>query len=173
MHFHVVAHRLDDSGLQSVFVSSAGMSSDAVDVAADVFFGGIGPAEHHFDFGIPVIASDGEDLFVRRLAAGIGCDLFNVGQNSFGMMQFVSFPFLLIAEHDGQSAVDIGDIFKVLADGVGIELCAAEDFVIRAEKDGRAAAAKRAHFFDGPLGDSATKPLLPLKSVAMHDSDHF
>ena len=68
MDIHVVAYGLDDAGLEAVFVSTSGMRSNAIDVAANRFLSGIAPTQHNLNLRLTIIPANRKDLFVGWLA---------------------------------------------------------------------------------------------------------
>jgi hypothetical protein len=84
---------------------------------------------------------------VGWLAAGIHCDLFDVGENTVRVVQFVLFSLLLVEEDNRQSTMNEGDIFQVLPDGFRIELRSTEDFDVGPEENERSPASEWAQLF--------------------------
>ena len=173
MHFHVVADGLDHSRLEAVLMSSASMSTNSVDIAADILLRGISPAQDDFDLGILVVLCDSKELLVSGLLARIFRDFLDVSNNSIGMMQFVSFLLLFIVEDNRQTAVNERDVFKMLPNGFPIEEGAAKNLFVRTKENHRAATTKRFHLFNRPLRLASMKCLHPFEAIAVNCRNHF
>ena len=173
MHVHVIADGFGDATAQTAFVRAAGVCADPVDVAADPLIGRLGPLQGDLDERHALFLFRIEDRLVNRLAVVVGDQLFEVGLDALGVMKDVRFALVLVAKLDLQPAVDVRDVFQVLADDLGAEMDVAKDLRVGAEVDLRAMPAERADLLHRRGGTAAFVTLHPLVSVAMHDGDEF
>ena len=131
-----IAHRLADSGAQAVLVRAARGGGDAVDVAADVLVGGLGPLQDAVE-PEAVLPGHREGRFVHGLRATLGDDLSQVLDEPFLVRVEGLLARALVLEGDLQSLVQEARDLESLADDRRVELDLREDRRVGMEVDRR------------------------------------
>ncbi len=119
-----------------VFVGAAAVGANAVDVAADLLIGARSSGAR-LPRGIFFVFFRRENLLVDRFFLAFCGQFVEISRDAIGMMQFVFFLLGFIVEGDLQTAVDVGNVFQMLPDGVGVEMHAGKDFFIGAKENNR------------------------------------
>ena len=163
----VVAHRLAETGAEAVLVRATRPGRNAVDEAAEVLVGGLGPLQRQLEAGIG-LALDHERRLVHRAGAPLADDLLEELRQPLVVLEHLFVLVRLVLEGDLHALVDVADDLEPLADQRGVELHLREDGRVGMEVDGGAAAAGRAHLLERALHDAALERHLPLGAVALH-----
>ena len=167
MGVDVVADGLAQPGAEAVFVRAARAGGNAVDEAAQVLVGGLGPLQRQLEPGVGV-ALDDEGGLVHGLRPALGDDLLQELRQPLVVLEDFFGLLALVLEDDLHALVDVADDLQPLADERGIELDLREDRRVRVEIDGGAAAARRAHLLQRALDLAALERHLPFGAVALH-----
>ncbi len=138
---------------------------NAVDVAADVLVGGLGPLQHQLHLE-PVLLFEREGRFVHGLGAALADDLLQVVGDAFGVLEGVLLPCGLVVEDDLDAAMEKARHFEPLADDGGVELDFREDGRVGSKEHRRPAAARRASLLEAAGRLALLEGHLPLRPVA-------
>ena len=173
MNLQVVLDRLHNRRLQPHFVGPAPAGADAIRVAPHLFVGRLGPAEHHPNLPLRVLAVGGEDRFRDRFLAPVAHQLRQVPQQSVGVQVLDRFLPHFVVEHEGQPPMHVRHVFQPLADHRRVVRCLAKNRVVGTEENRRSPPPERAHLLQRGGRASRLEPLKPLVPVTMHRRGHL
>ena len=132
-----VAHRLADARAQAVLVRAAGAGRDAVDVAADLLVGRLGPLHRQVD-AEAVVLREHERRLVDRSACSRREQLLQVGLDAVGVLERLARLRRLVLEDDLHALVEVARHLETLADDGRVELDLREDRRVGPEEHRRA-----------------------------------
>jgi hypothetical protein len=169
-----VAHRLAKTGAKAVLVRPARPGRDAVDVAADVFVGGLRPLERDVEPTPPSSPS-------RASVKGVSCtgvavrseDRLQVVGQPLGVLEDELLPRRFVLERDLDAAVQVARHLEPLLIDLGVELDLREDRRVGAEEHRRTAPPRRPDLLQGANGMALLEAHLPLGAVALHRRDQL
>ena len=125
------------TGAQPVVVRAARSGRNAVDVAANVLVGGLGPLQHQVE-PRAALALEQERRVVNRLRAARRDDLLQEVRQPFLVLKDVLRALGFVLERDAHTLVDVADDLEPLADERRVEFDLREDRRVGMEIDGRA-----------------------------------
>ena len=169
----VVADRLAEAGAEAVLVRAAGAGGDAVDVAADVLVGRLGPLQRELDADVAVapVAGQRERRLVDGALLALDDQPVQVGGDAVFVDEGVARAGRLLDEGQLEAAVQVARRLEALAHQRGVELDAREDRRVGMELDGGAGAARRAGLHQVALRHALLEALFPRVAVAPDGGD--
>ena len=120
----VVADRLAEAGAEAVLVGAAGAGGDAVDVAADVLVGRLGPLQRELDADVAVapVAGQRERRLVDGALVALDDQPIQVGDDAVLVDEGVARAGRLLDEGQLDAAVQVARRLEALAQQRGVEL---------------------------------------------------